>query len=714
MLGAVEVLSAGGGGGGAGGGASWKVLRGGEGAVLGAPRDRRSAAELVGTAIGWDSVGAAPAPPKAPPAPFPEAAADCVHGGVFYTLPVVGGSGGEGASSASENGGRCECAPLFSGRRCEKPPPGDAGSAEALLAGVEWRMPTGQPLVLHRDAPRHRGDEGGEGGEETRGSIFLTLDLRAVLPEAPDGDAFAAARAPGARARCAVLGSGTSAEGPAAFVEAQALDLVVRQLGAGGAVDGALAADVAAVGPAWVDAFLLAGGGSPKGGTGGGGPQKLWLFPEEDGYTRKHQERWVEAMRRLAADNPPRTLLVASEEFTRHAVAVRARLVQNAAGLGVGDLPPAPKGALDFKLLLFSLQGCARVHVFGSPPFVAVAGGGSMGRASGAAGHPPPDPATPAAALLAQVGTGVVKAASGDLAAPPPLDVYTMYSPKYEPYFRNLQRTFTAQGGAGWALHGVEVADEKFNLAKGTNKLRGSSRRLRLLLAELKRRLSSADPHFCWMDTTTLVADELLWRPYTGKDLYLPPESRFGNPTQAANMCFMCLRANERTLSFFSRVLQDVEEANEWEQDRVNVRLAEGYASLEWDWIPTSVVDIMAARHDDCTTWRSAAVLKFISMATKKEAYPAPRTNLGKLYHSYMDLVLGRREECPPELEDRAEKKWAKLVKTRKRAKSKENPDERELVEAAQLEEGRRTGEEGHRKRVAREKRRHQREQRKE
>ena len=60
------------------------------------------------------------------------------------------------------------------------------------------------------------------------------------------------------------------------------------------------------------------------------------------------------------------------------------------------------------------------------------------------------------------------------------------------------------------------------------------------------------------------------------------------------------------------------------------------------------------------------------------------------------------------------EKKWAKLVKTRKRAKSKENPDERELVEAAQLEEGRRTGEEGHRKRVAREKRRHQREQRKE
>jgi len=575
-------------------------------------------------------------------------------------------------------------------------------------------MPTGQPLVLYQGAPRHRGGEGSEGGERTRGDVFLIPELRAVLPAAPDGDAFTAARAPGARARCAALGSGTTAEAPAAFVEAQALDLVVRQLGADGDINGALAADVAAVGPAWVDAFLLAEGASPKGGTGSGGPQKLWLFPGEDGYTRKQQERWAEAMQRLAAADPPRTLLVASEQFTRHAVAVRARLAQNAADLGVRDLPPAPRGALDFKLLLFSLQGCARVHVFGSSPFVAAGGGVSTGRASGAAWHPPPDPATPAAARLAQVATGVVRAASGDLAAPPPLDVYTMYSPKYEPYYRNLQRTFAAQRGTGWALHGVEVADEKFNLAKGTNKLRGSSRRLRLLLAELKRRLGSADPHFCWMDTTTLVADELLWRPYAGKDLYLPPESRFGNPTQAANMCFMCLRANERTLSFFSRVLQDVEEANEWEQDRVNVRLAEGYASLKWDWIPTSVVDIMAARHDDCTTWRSAAVLKFISMATKKEAYPGPRSKLGELYHAYMDLVLGRREECPPELEDRAEKKWAKLAKTRKRAESKRKPEERELVEAAQLEEGRRTGEEGDRKRVAREKRRHQREQRKE
>ena len=413
-------------------------------------------------------------------------------------------------------------------------------------------------------------------------------------------------------------------------------------------------------------------------------------------------------MRLLAAADPPRTLLVASEQFTRHAGAVRARLARNAAGLGVGDLPPAPPGALDFRVLLFSLQGCARVHVFGAPPFAA--GGGGAGGPS-APPAPPPDPATPAAALLAQVATGVVKAAAKDF---PPLDVYTMYSPKYEPYYRNLQRTFAAQGGAGWALHGVEVADEKFNLAKGANKLRGSSRRLRLLVAQIRRRLGSADPHFCWMDTTTLVADELLWRPYAGKDLYLPPESRFGNPTQAANMCFMCLLANERTLAFFGRVLQDVEEANAWEQDRVNVRLAEGYAQLEWDWIPASVVDIMAARHDDCTTWRSAAVLKFISMATKKEAYPEPRSKLGELYHSYLDLVLGRREDCPAELEDRAEKKWAKLAKSRERAERKRKPEERELVEAAQQEEGRRNGEEGDRKRAARERRRRQREERKE
>ena len=259
------------------------------------------------------------------------------------------------------------------------------------------------------------------------------------------------------------------------------------------------------------------------------------------------------------------------------------------------------------------------------------------------------------------------------------------------------------------------MPDEKVSLAKGTNKLRGSSRRLRLLLAQLKRRLGSADPFFCWMDTTTLVADELLWRPYSGKDLYLPPESRFGNPTQAANMCFMCIRANDRTMAFFNQVLADVVEETAWEQDRVNVRLAEGFAQLRWDWIPSSVVDIMAAKHDDCTTGRSAAVYKFISMATKKEAYPPARSKTGELYHAYLDLVRGRRQECPAALEDRAEKKWAALLKQRGGAvPEKPEPGEERLAMAARRETERRSDEETGRKRSAQEKRKGQRKKRQE
>ena len=216
------------------------------------------------------------------------------------------------------------------------------------------------------------------------------------------------------------------------------------------------------------------------------------------------------------------------------------------------------------------------------------------------------------------------------------------------------------------------------------------------------------------MDTTALVADELLWRPYSGKDLYLPPESRFGNPTQAANMCFMCIRANNRTMSFFSRVLADVVEDTAWEQDRVNVRLAEGFAQLRWDWIPSSVVDIMAAKHDDCTTGRSAAVYKFISMATKKEAYPSPRSKTGELYHAYLDLVMGRHQECPAALEDRAEKKWAALLKQRGAAPKMQEPGEENLAKAARREAERRSDEEADRKRTAREKRKEQRKKRQE
>ena len=171
--------------------------------------------------------------------------------------------------AGAEPRGRCECAPLFSGRRCERAPHGDAG---ALLAGVAWRMPPGQPLVLHRGAPRHS-SEGG--ADEPRETAFLIPRLRAVLPAAPDGDAFAGARAPGARARCAAWGSAAAAEAPAALVEAQALDLVVRVAGAG---PDALAADAVAVGPAWVDALLRGGGGVSAGG-GRPGAGALCLEP---------------------------------------------------------------------------------------------------------------------------------------------------------------------------------------------------------------------------------------------------------------------------------------------------------------------------------------------------------------------------------------------------------------------------------------------------
>ena len=679
------------------------MLRGGEGSVRAALLEE-AANEAFSDGVGWDEPAEAALWPA--PAALPLRPTDCTHGGRF--VPAAGGGTGGDAGGA----GRCSCAPLFSGRRCERAPSGDADVAASLLEGIEWRLPAGQPLVLYQGAPRY--SEGG-GAPPSR----LLPELRERLPAAPDGEVFAAARgAAGARGRCAAVGG--SPLNPSDFVEAQALDLVLKQVGPGAGPLESLAADVVAVGQAWVNDFLLTGAGPAKGEVW---PPKVIVFPEVDGYGRKQQERWTEAVGRLAAADPPLSLLVASEQFTRHAAAVRERLRLNAGEAsereGVAPLPAAPSGALDFSVLLFSLQGCARVHVFGPPPAATAeadaAGGAPVGPGAGSKVWPLADPATAGAALLAQVATGAVRATSGSgAAAAPALAAYTMFSPKYAQYYRNLRDSFEVQGGEGWMLRGVEVPDEKFSLAKGTNKLRGSSRRLRLLLAQLKRRLGSADPFFCWMDTTTLVADELLWRPYSGKDLYLPPESRFGNPTQAANMCFMCIRANDRTLAFFSQVLTDVVEDTAWEQDRVNVRLAEGFAQLRWDWIPSSVVDIMAAKHDDCTTGRSAAVYKFISMATKKEAYPPARSKTGELYHAYLDLVRGRRQECPAALQDRAEKKWAALLKQRGPALEKQEPGEERLAMAARRETERRSDEETGRKRSAQEKRKEQRKKRQE
>ena len=621
------------------------------------------------------------------PAPGAEGAA-CAHGG--RRRPDGGGG----------TGGGCLCHPLFEGPRCESPTLPDV--AEKLQEGVVWEM--GMKKMKMHDIWSNRAPGTKQPSTERYlENCALVADAGALV--SGEGDPLGTEID---KHEVVVRLAGDAPRGGGGAPK-RGLDLVRHSLVRGGEARVGKRTTHIVVPPSWAEGLIAANTTEEP----GLGPRSirflLFPYPSDPGADKIPVSA---AQERLSHLDRAETLEVAGRSVVDHVVALRRRLRDN-----LGQLDEAVAGAerpaaadqvpgLDFLALVYLSEVCGRVTVFGLSP--EALGPADRAATPAAPSLPLRDPLTATAALLAQVGTGRVKIRLPDGWKDPhaPLPVYTMYSPKYRYYWENLETSFSRRGGAGWALQAFQMEDQAVNHGEG-NKMKGNTFKIDLILKELKGRIGAVHPGFCWMDTTALVVNPLLWRPLDGKDMHFVGESRFGNPEQLVNICFMCIRANVRTLAFFEAVRKGIAEEGAWDQGRVNELIKAKQPPVSWGWLPPSTVQVLAAPHDNCDPTRSAAVLKFISMATKDHIIPGEKRM--QLYNLHFNAIKESKPlKCPSKLRNRADKEFKKVrgyweAALKKKAREAQEAEKKKAREAQEAEGRQRQAEKREKRRRAEE-----------
>jgi len=560
----------------------------------------------------------------------------CTHGG-----QQKGGEGG------------CLCHPLFEGPLCESPAVPEV--AEKLQKGVVWEMGMKEMKmdnIWSTSAPGEKQPF----TERYLENCALVADAGALV--SGGGDPLGAEID---KHEVVVRLAGDAPRGGEGAPK-RGLDLVRQSLVRGGEVRVGTRTTHIVVPPSWADGLIAANTTEEP----GLGPKSIHflLFPHPSD-PGANKTPILAAQERLLHLDRANKLEVAGRSVVDHVIAVRRRLRDNlnqlgetAEGTGLPAVTDQVPG-LDLLALVYLSEVCGRVTIFGlSPESLWLA---NRAGTPEALSLPLRDPLTATAALLVQVGTGRVKLHLPDGWKDPhaPMPVYTMYSPKYKYYWENLKTSFALRGGAGWTLQAFKMEDQAVNRGEG-NKMKGNTFKIDLILKELKGRIGAVHPSFCWMDTTALVANPFLWRPLDGKDMHFVRESRFGNPEQLVNICFMCIRANARTLAFFEAVRKGIAEEGAWDQGRVNELIQAKQPPVSWGWLPPSTVQVLAAPHDNCDPTRGAAVLKFISMATKDHIIPGEKRM--QLYNIHFNSINQRKAlKCPAKLRNRADKEYKKV-----------------------------------------------------
>ena len=597
----------------------------------------------------------------------------------------------------SETGAPCRCPPLFEGRLCETT--ASSSVTEKLLEGVVWEL--GMKKMNMGDIWSF----GAPGAKQPWTERYLgscALVSEAATLEQGQGEPVGAEID---RHDVVVRLAGNDPKGPQGSSPKEGIELVRRTLVRGeGARVGRRTTHVV-VPSSWAEG-LLATNTTEEPGLGPKSTRYLF-FPDPAEEGGGGAAALKDVNERLKSIGRGGKLQVVGRAVVDHGAAVRRRLQKNLhlhlhSSSTTGPLHPEAvdrSPGLDFQALVFLSEVCGRVTVFGLAPAplgvdVTAAGRRPSAaltslRAAGQVAEAPErqsapalrDPLTATAGMLAQVGTGRVKVRLPEGWKDPhaPMPVFTMYSPKYKYYWDNLEASFARQAGKGWALKASEIQDQAVNDGEG-NKMKGNAFKVELILKELKARVGSEHPDFCWMDATALVTNPFLWRPLDGKDLYFVGESRFGNPEQIVNICFMCIKSNARTLAFFEAVRQAIVEEGAWDQGRVNALLKAEEPPVSWGWLPPSTVQILAAPHDDCDPTRGAAVLKFISMATKDHVIPNQKRM--QLYNAHLSAITsGTSLKCPKKLKNRAGKEYKKVEHYRELARQKKAEEKRALEE---------------------------------
>ena len=600
----------------------------------------------------------------------------------------------------SEPRAPCRCPPLFEGPLCETV--ASSSVTEKLLEGVVWEL--GMKRMKMGDVWSF----GAPGAKQPWTERYLgscALVSEAATLEQGQGEPVGAEID---RHDIVVRLAGNDPKEPQGSSPKEGLELVRQTLVRGeGARVGKRTTHVV-VPSAWAEG-LLATNTTEEPGLGPKSTRYLF-FPDPAEEAARGATFFKDVNERLTSIGRGGKLQVVGRAVVDHGAAVRRRLQKNlylhsSPTTGAqGDLRPEAvdrSPGLDFQALVFLSEVCGRVTVFGLAPgplevdvtaagrrpSAALASLSSAGQvAEGPESQSAPalrDPLTATAAMLAQVGTGRVKLRLSEDWKDPhaPMPVFTMYSPKYKYYWDNLEASFARQAGKGWTLEASEIQDQAVNDGEG-NKMKGNAFKVELILKELKARVGSEHPDFCWMDATALVTNPFLWRPLDGKDLYFVGESRFGNPEQMVNICFMCIKANARTLAFFEAVRKAIAEEGAWDQGRVNELLKAKEPPVSWGWLPPSTVQILAAPHDNCDPTRGAAVLKFISMATKNHVIPNQKRM--QLYNSHFSAITsGTSLKCPKNLKNRADKEYKKVEHYRELARQKKAEEKRTRAKAA-------------------------------
>jgi len=277
--------------------------------------------------------------------------------------------------------------------------------------------------------------------------------------------------------------------------------------------------------------------------------------------------------------------------------------------------------------------------------------------------------------------------------AGPMLKIFTMYSPKYKKYWEALEDTFARHGSPDLKLKPFLMNDVKMNKDKKKgNKMRGVPTKIDIIVWIIRENLGET---FCYLDTTSLLVQPLLWRPQAGVDLYFTKESQWGNPDQKVNIGMICGVANERTLTFFQKVSSEITNSHRWDQEVVNTFLEKAAPPLaRWDFIPPENVQVLSDEIDDCLPEAGVSILKFISLSSPKKTAKNP----GLLYQQYKEFGLGQADlantACRPELVGRVaafkklQAKWAndrKAADERKRLKREEEArEEKERLRAVE------------------------------
>ena len=128
---------------------------------------------------------------------------------------------------------------------------------------------------------------------------------------------------------------------------------------------------------------------------------------------------------------------------------------------------------------------------------------------------------------------------------------------------------------------------------------------------------------------------------------------------------------------------------------------------VSWGWLPPSTVQVLAAPHDNCDLTRSAAVLKFISMATKDHIIPGEKRM--QLYNLHFNAIKENKPlKCPSKLRNRADKEFKKVrgyweAALKKKAREAQEAEKKKAREAQEAEGRQRQAEKREKRRRAEE-----------